>query len=664
MEDNVADNGSLHSEEEVQWYDIKVRRPNDLNAHRRARELQRRNVCPTEVFTSTYPQTRNNEDVKLVLKGFRGDSDQAMLSSGLTEWQASDVLCNYLITDNNTRKKERRLLELGSGLGKCGLLAHLLLQAKQEDGLNETILTDGDTNVLKILRKNVVLNTFSDEDDNISCQQLKWGKREAKTFLSQQGHDKFDIIIGSDLIYTNTTNLCPLFETVDVLLDDSQGKFILAHNEKHSVSLNWVKSAANQKNMFCEVLKQEGQIYLLCFRKLALYKVNSMAERLHYKITELESKICSLEIDKKYAEDKILKLDERCTVLRGDEDLPESILLSFDEDSLASILSFLEPQDFASLAAICKRFGAKTHQIGDEDVSLIKKIAYKIYEGASTREKEALPLYQDGYSPFFLYNELNKLRKPLMFDRLLGYIEHAGRDKSTIKPLSRHFMMKTPVAPIPMGESFRAFTAVSDHVMRSGKHYVTFTCTDLGLESDQPLWFGIVRPLEQITSNRLYFTPFCGRWVEGLRELQCPEWGESSIHSCVYEAINGQCKSTDWGFNDNEDEEIPDIPIPDVTNEDWEGMQSFERNGKIGLLLDYDEGTLTVYKDDIKLGVMKEGLSGIYCWMVTVGSRWGRSSLASDSPSLAEESTARIKIDNGQLPKDDKVSQEKRPRLL
>ena len=91
-------------------------------------------------------------------------------------------------------------------------------------------------------------------------------------------------------------------------------------------------------------------------------------------------------------EDKCLKLDERCTTLRGDEDLPTSILLSFDEDNLASILSFLEPQDFASLEATCKRFGAKTHQIGDEDVSLMKKTAYNLYESASPLEKEALSL--------------------------------------------------------------------------------------------------------------------------------------------------------------------------------------------------------------------------------------------------------------------------------
>jgi len=158
------DHSSSFEEEEVQWFDIKVRRPHDSNAHRRARELLRRNICSTEVFTSTYPQAGREDDIKLVLKGFQGDSDQAMLSSGLTEWDASDVLCNYLLTDNEI-KKERRLLELGSGLGKCGLLAHHLLQSNNTEPINTTVFTDGDTNVLRLLRNNVVLNTSSDDDD-------------------------------------------------------------------------------------------------------------------------------------------------------------------------------------------------------------------------------------------------------------------------------------------------------------------------------------------------------------------------------------------------------------------------------------------------------------------------------------------------------------------
>ena len=37
----------------------------------------------------------------------------------------------------------------------------------------------------------------------------------------------------------------------------------------------------------------------------------------------------------------------------------------------------------------------------------------------------------------------------------------------------------------------------------------------------------------------------------------------------------------------------------------------------VGLLLDLDSGTLSVFKDGRKLGVMKEGLSGAYCWFVS-----------------------------------------------
>ena len=39
----------------------------------------------------------------------------------------------------------------------------------------------------------------------------------------------------------------------------------------------------------------------------------------------------------------------------------------------------------------------------------------------------------------------------------------------------------------------------------------------------------------------------------------------------------------------------------------------------IGLLLDLDQGTMTVYKNDERLGVMATGLSGEYCWAVTLG---------------------------------------------
>ena len=53
----------------------------------------------------------------------------------------------------------------------------------------------------------------------------------------------------------------------------------------------------------------------------------------------------------------------------------------------------------------------------------------------------------------------------------------------------------------------------------------------------------------------------------------------------------------------------------------WEVMQTAKQQGdRIGMLLDLDQGSMTVWKNDEKLGVMQtEALSGPYCWAVVVG---------------------------------------------
>ena len=52
---------------------------------------------------------------------------------------------------------------------------------------------------------------------------------------------------------------------------------------------------------------------------------------------------------------------------------------------------------------------------------------------------------------------------------------------------------------------------------------------------------------------------------------------------------------------------------------DWEGMQGTEDEGdRIGMLLDLDQGSMTVWKNDVRLGVVAEGLSGPFCWAVSM----------------------------------------------
>ena len=50
-------------------------------------------------------------------------------------------------------------------------------------------------------------------------------------------------------------------------------------------------------------------------------------------------------------------------------------------------------------------------------------------------------------------------------------------------------------------------------------------------------------------------------------------------------------------------------------------FSNLNQNTVIGLLLDLDEGIMTVYKNGQRRGVMKTGLGGEYVWAVSMESR-------------------------------------------
>ena len=52
----------------------------------------------------------------------------------------------------------------------------------------------------------------------------------------------------------------------------------------------------------------------------------------------------------------------------------------------------------------------------------------------------------------------------------------------------------------------------------------------------------------------------------------------------------------------------------------YDGFYSLGREAsfKIGFGLDLDEGTLDVYKNDQRLGTMRNRLVGEYCWVVSL----------------------------------------------
>eukprot|EP01046_Picozoa_sp_COSAG06_P086133 COSAG06_NODE_32759_length_500_cov_3.299252_1_plen_166_part_11 len=103
-------------------------------------------------------------------------------------------------------------------------------------------------------------------------------------------------------------------------------------------------------------------------------------------------------------------------------------------------------------------------------------------------------------------------------------------------------------------------TAASKAVMRAGRHYAQFTVV-----SGEFMFFGVIRP---------------GWGVEG---------GE--------DAPNEDAPNVDFYYT-GDGSRCPG-------GHDWEGMQgAMEEGDRIGLLLDLDQGTMTVYKNDERLGVM------------------------------------------------------------
>jgi len=261
----------------------------------------------------------------------------------------------------------------------------------------------------------------------------------------------------------------------------------------------------------------------------------------------------------------------------------------FNNDILLSIAPFLDCSELANLALTCRGFGSKM----DHDWSLVEKVARQMINRSQTEEeRDALPRY-DGESWIALLYELQMLRSLLTFDQLIGdRIEYVCGDRSCVTSSNddgQNFTEEWSGTPQ---------TAIcSNHIMRSGKHYAAFRITG-STRFCSYFWPGVVRPIHGWDEEGLrmfsfwdsnYFAALRGEWTD--------QWGESNVNCCMYNSFEGTCTWGDWQASTRHKVE-------------WSGMQSLcMEDGTIGLLLDLDEGTLTVYKDGRRLGVMKDGKS-------------------------------------------------------
>ena len=209
-----------------------------------------------------------------------------------------------------------------------------------------------------------------------------------------------------------------------------------------------------------------------------------------------------------------------------------------------------------------------------------------VYTKATDAEMSILPRYVRGTTTWL--SILHRYEHLLLFDVLLGRcIEHRNGDKSTVHGTGEE---------LRSGSSFYSNVAVSSGcIMRSGAHYAEFQITGAP-------FIGVVRPMPGLDASayREEFEYFDYGFYPEFLAQKSADWGNGNVHVCEYYCGDGQMRWNDWRH--------------DPGWEDWEGMEGCQSGNTVGMLLNLDEGTLAVYINNRRLGVMEDGLSGSYCW--------------------------------------------------
>ena len=255
---------------------------------------------------------------------------------------------------------------------------------------------------------------------------------------------------------------------------------------------------------------------------------------------------------------------------RAARDATNLLTATPDEAAIIIAAALADPRDLLRLARACRRFAIKciaapahrtTTSGGGTAAAAAAQQAemWSIAEEAARRRIAACTDQERGWVPrrgqeswLGLMWEVQSLRRGAVL----------GQSHETIT-LSEGGALATKDAP----SSFR--TAASKVSMRAGRHYAEITVV-----SGSDMMFGVIRP---------------GWDVEG---------GHGALDvdgHCFYETYDGH--------------RLPG-------GHHWEGMQGAVEGDRIGMLLDLDQGSMTVYKNDERLGVMATGLSGEYSWAV------------------------------------------------
>ncbi len=152
--------------------------------------------------------------------------ENAQLEVGvpLVVWGASLTLSRWLedYWEQLGIQKTSKTLELGSGTGLLGL--YTIKRLLKDSPTASITMTDMEESSLELINENIKLNQINTE--NAKACYLKWG-----SFDSLDGPSSYDLIVGSDIIYSNTI-LDSLAQTIAYYLKaGSSGTAYIANNK-------------------------------------------------------------------------------------------------------------------------------------------------------------------------------------------------------------------------------------------------------------------------------------------------------------------------------------------------------------------------------------------------------------------------------------------------
>jgi hypothetical protein len=284
--------------------------------------------------------------------------------------------------------------------------------------------------------------------------------------------------------------------------------------------------------------------------------------------------------------------------LIGDDNATNLLTATPDEVALAIASALPCAADRVRLAAACRRYALKRiPHGGGELLSLADESGRRWIEQRGERERGWVPR-RGRESHLSLMREVELLLLPLTFSVRALCVE-VGLDVGDYG--NSDWAVATRLAATAEdwpGNAAAATTAV----MRAGRHFAEFRIGESTLDNpddDRPFpSFGVVLAQFDVEKNVGYTGP---KYTNG-NCFYDPYGGQRYPGAIMLPRAGSTCRS---GNHDGE----------------WEGIDQRPAHGDcVGMLLDLDQGTMTVFIDDLCVGVMEnEGLKGCqFRWAVSV----------------------------------------------